>query len=319
MKLTEIIQELGFKDIHPAHVCVNPNGQYSPNRLQNSKFPIFRRSANLTIISGITARRLNIDAGGTLRSVFCSYDDNREIEIPCRGGIVCGGAIQSARLLMLYGSTHMANGIGNSNGHLGAHFMEHPSTIIGIKLKKQSEPQGNAMSFGQVQDWSLNKQLLAHGLGETLSLWRTNPRASDVLNIETIFEQLPNEKNRLLLDDIQKDEFGDALPKFWYDSLKTNTDTVQTAEKLLLNLLEISDKIAEIKILNRRQGSHHLYGTVRMAEDDNHGVVDKNLKVFGTKNLYVASSGTFPTTGAANPSLTVVALARRLGAHVLGL
>ncbi|WP_281011197.1 GMC oxidoreductase [Borborobacter arsenicus] len=42
------------------------------------------------------------------------------------------------------------------------------------------------------------------------------------------------------------------------------------------------------------------------------GVVDSNLKVFGTSNLFIAGAAIFRSTGFANPTLTAVALALRL-------
>ncbi|MBM3673941.1 MAG: hypothetical protein FJW88_03135 [Actinobacteria bacterium] len=44
--------------------------------------------------------------------------------------------------------------------------------------------------------------------------------------------------------------------------------------------------------------------------------MDQDLKVFGTANLYVASSSVFPTAGISNPTLTIVALALRLADHL---
>ena len=55
-----------------------------------------------------------------------------------------------------------------------------------------------------------------------------------------------------------------------------------------------------------------------MATSPELGVVDANCKVFGTENLYVAGSSVFPTGGHANPTLTIVALAIRLGEHLAG-
>ncbi|MFT6408503.1 MAG: choline dehydrogenase-like flavoprotein [Arenicella sp.] len=63
--------------------------------------------------------------------------------------------------------------------------------------------------------------------------------------------------------------------------------------------------------------SHHLMGTTRMAASDEHGVVDSDLKVFGTKNLYIAGASVLPGGGAANPTLTLTALSMRLGEHLL--
>lgn len=64
------------------------------------------------------------------------------------------------------------------------------------------------------------------------------------------------------------------------------------------------------------EGAHHHLGTTRMHADARHGVVDSDCRVHGVENLYVAGSSVFPTAGYANPTLTIVALALRLGAHL---
>jgi choline dehydrogenase-like flavoprotein len=57
-------------------------------------------------------------------------------------------------------------------------------------------------------------------------------------------------------------------------------------------------------------------GTTRMANGPDSGVVDKNCQVFGYSNLFIAGSSVFSTAGWANPTLTIVALAHRLGGHI---
>ena len=57
--------------------------------------------------------------------------------------------------------------------------------------------------------------------------------------------------------------------------------------------------------------SHHM-GTTRMASDPKSGVVDGNLNVYGTDNLFVAGAGVYPTCGFQNPTLTAMALGIRL-------
>ena len=60
---------------------------------------------------------------------------------------------------------------------------------------------------------------------------------------------------------------------------------------------------------------HHMGGT-RMSSDARTGIVDADLKVHGVANLYVCSSSVFPTGGFSNPTLTILALAMRLGDHL---
>jgi choline dehydrogenase-like flavoprotein len=62
-------------------------------------------------------------------------------------------------------------------------------------------------------------------------------------------------------------------------------------------------------------GWHHM-GTTRMSNNPKTGVVDANCKVHGIANLYVAGSACYPTSGAPNPTLTLVALALRLSDHL---
>ena len=62
-------------------------------------------------------------------------------------------------------------------------------------------------------------------------------------------------------------------------------------------------------------GKHHM-GTTRMHVASLHGVVDENSRVHGTSNLFVTGSSVFPSGGYANPTLTIVALAARLGDHL---
>jgi choline dehydrogenase-like flavoprotein len=59
-------------------------------------------------------------------------------------------------------------------------------------------------------------------------------------------------------------------------------------------------------------GYHHL-GTTRMSRDPATGVVNEQGRVHGYHNLYIAGSSVFPTGGWANPTLTILALAYRLG------
>jgi choline dehydrogenase-like flavoprotein len=61
--------------------------------------------------------------------------------------------------------------------------------------------------------------------------------------------------------------------------------------------------------------SHHI-GTTRMSDDPKRGVVDRDCKVHGVANLYVAGSSVFPSSGHANPTFTIVALALRLAQHL---
>ncbi|UEG52650.1 GMC family oxidoreductase [Mucilaginibacter daejeonensis] len=60
----------------------------------------------------------------------------------------------------------------------------------------------------------------------------------------------------------------------------------------------------------------HQSGTTRIADSPDKGVVDSDLKLFGTSNVYVCSSSVFPTSGQANPTFFLGAFAVRLAHHL---
>lgn len=65
-------------------------------------------------------------------------------------------------------------------------------------------------------------------------------------------------------------------------------------------------------IYEQASDGYHQIGTTRMSDNLKEGVVDSNCKVFGLKNLFICSSSVFPTSGQANPTFSIVALAIRV-------
>ena len=66
---------------------------------------------------------------------------------------------------------------------------------------------------------------------------------------------------------------------------------------------------------NMDWGNHHL-GTTRMHQDPKQGVVNADSQVYGVGNLFIAGSSVFPTYGASNPTMNLIALTLRLADHL---
>lgn len=69
-------------------------------------------------------------------------------------------------------------------------------------------------------------------------------------------------------------------------------------------------------ILDLAAHGTHQIGTTRMGATRHEGVVDANLRAFDCPGLYALSASVLPTSGQANPTLSVVALAHRLAEHL---
>jgi choline dehydrogenase-like flavoprotein len=70
------------------------------------------------------------------------------------------------------------------------------------------------------------------------------------------------------------------------------------------------------RVWDQMTDGYHQIGTIRMSADPARGVVDADCRVHGTPNLFVASSGVFPTSGQANPTLLITAFSARLAARI---
>jgi choline dehydrogenase-like flavoprotein len=102
-------------------------------------------------------------------------------------------------------------------------------------------------------------------------------------------------------------------------------DSIVRAHEILARELHDHQRLASIKykqddvyshVMEQAADGYHQIGTTRMAASERHGVVDEHCRVHGVGNLYVCSSSVFPTSGHANPTLTIVALAVRLADRI---
>lgn len=73
--------------------------------------------------------------------------------------------------------------------------------------------------------------------------------------------------------------------------------------------------IGSNKYFQSHYGGHHYTGTTPMSNNQR-AVVDQDLKVLGTDNVYIVGGSVLPRTGGASPTLTIIALALRLATHL---
>ena len=148
---------------------------------------------------------------------------------------------------------------------------------------------------------------------------------SNAFQLYVRMEQAPNPNSRISLD-TEKDalgiprtilnwEPGELEKKSIRSLLFTLAEEFGKSSNGRIRLLDFLEDEKDNTFPNFGGGWHHI-GTTRMNNDSKKGVVDFNLKVHGIQNLYIAGSGCFPTSGAANPTLTIVAMCIRLADHL---
>ena len=136
-------------------------------------------------------------------------------------------------------------------------------------------------------------------------------------------EQAPNPDSRVVLSN-QRDALGLNRVRLNWNLMDLDRRSIEVlvaafaAEMGRLNIGRVRLRewlTARSSEFPTSFGHHHM-GTTRMSDNPTTGVVDRNCQLHGVNNLYVAGSSVFATSGYANPTLTIVALALRLADHL---
>ena len=146
---------------------------------------------------------------------------------------------------------------------------------------------------------------------------------ANLFSLDFHAEQIPNPMSRLTLT-TARDALG--LPRLNVDWRYSPDDVRTVGESIALlardfqrsgiGQLDYDPHTVELEMTRYgAYGGHHI-GTTRMGLDPRTSVVDSNCRLHGVDNLYIAGSSVFPTSSQANPTLTIVALALRLAAHL---
>lgn len=136
-------------------------------------------------------------------------------------------------------------------------------------------------------------------------------------------EQTPNPYSRVTLIE-KRDVLGMPIAAIDWQLSKIDKQGIRVAHDCIARELgrsgygRLFDDMpeGEAQLLNGANGGAHHMGTTRMSDDPHRGVVDRNCKVHGLDNLFVAGSSVFPTSGFANPTFTILTLALRLADHL---
>ena len=160
-----------------------------------------------------------------------------------------------------------------------------------------------------------------------------NMKVSDKLGLYAVIraEQAPNPASRVTLSD-EVDALGSRLPVLDWRFLPIDKRSVRVLmetlggelERMGLGTVEPAswlhdagvDWASDPLISAHPIGGYHHMGGARMGVDPGTSVVDANCRLHAAPNCFVAGSAVFPTSGWANPTVTIMALAKRLGEHL---
>jgi choline dehydrogenase-like flavoprotein len=253
-----------------------------------------------------------------------------------RAVAVAGYSIETPRLLLLSATDRYPHGLGNDHDQVGRYLMVQGAPQTSgrfeqeIRMYKAPPPEVSSEQFYETdpskpyrRGWSIqtvsplpitwSEHITAQGhWGSTLREYMRD--FVHWATLGALCEYLPQADNRVTLAD-EKDRHGLPVAHFAYSQCENDKKLVQAATESMETILKAASA-DEVMTIQRYA---HLVGGARMAATPEHGVVDRDHRIFGTPNCYVVDGSTMPTQGSANPALTIMALAARAADRLMAL
>ena len=244
--------------------------------------------------------------------------------------VVACGALSSALLLLRSTSGAHPTGLANRSDQVGRNYIRHNQSVLMALLKQKNRTvfqKTLAVSdfYFESDAWEYPLGLIqmcatSHGQqirGEAVPGWLNwlpetpfDKMADHALDFWLSSEDLPIPENRIRYD-------GD---KVMLDLEPTNMEAHHRLKKQLEKLM---GKAGAAPFLIERDlyfgknipigGTAHQAGTLRFGTDPTTSVLDIDCKAHDVDNLYVTDASFFPSIGAVNPTLTIIANALRVG------
>lgn len=297
-----------------------------------------------TLVTGARVRRIDTRPDGRADAVLWLDRDGNEHRQRANAVVVCANGVGTPRLLLLSDSPAHPDGLGNSSGLVGKNLMLHPNPgvtgyydddlhswlgpagqnihsmqfydtrpehdfVRGIKMMTLPTPGPlNAIetrrggSFDDLWGPAVHRAARSHAGG---IIWAANT------------EDLPEEHNRVTLDPALVDGNGIPAPKIDYTISANTWKLIKFAVARMEEVHAASGAVETFAVDVLPDLPGHLLGTARMGNDPARSVVDSFGRMHDAPNVFLADGSIFVTSGSANPTATISALALRIAKNLV--
>ena len=301
-------------------------------------------SPNITLFINSNLQDINGD-NEIIKTIKVQSYTNNSLTIRAKKFVLAMGGIENSRYLLWFKKKHGGKYF-DPTTPIGEYWMEHPVFTLGkafvknsvyvkqyysIKEKSQKINKILGCSFrmrgassSETKQMLKNLICVAPNLGNKISKL-LNKNIVCGITLRAAWEQSPAKTSSVSLLS-ETDRFGISKANLTWSKNALDRKTIKQSINVL-NEWFLKDNIGRIKLddwlindldypeNDELGGQHHMGGT-RMSDNRRFGVVDKNCRVFGSNNLYVAGSSIYVTGGYQNPTLGIVQFSLRLSEHL---
>ena len=311
-----------------------------------SMLPKAQKTGNFTLIPTKLVREILVDREGRARAAaIIDTVTRQEGEVRARVFAVCGGAIETPRVLLNSRSPRFPNGLANSSGlvgryltgHSGASLYAYLEDLVGTKpvnndgaLDHGLIPRFNHLGAGSldyVGGWHYQTSIdsfmfphHAHLLNGFGSRFKEQVRylQPGFFQMSSICKVMARRENYVTVNPERPDIYGVATPlihfRFCDNDRNLLKDSVVRGREIL-NAAKPRKLFTPDESIGGFAG--HEAGTTRMGNDPRTSVLNSYCQSHDVKNLFAISAGAFPSLPEKNPTHTVMALAIRAARYIM--
>jgi len=293
----------------------------------------------VTLRTNVMVTRLETSASGREVTAVHATHGGEPVRFTADVVVVACGAINSAALLLRSASDRHPNGLANGSDVVGRHYMGHINSVL-LAVSKCPNPTVfqktlalNDFYFGSPEFphpmghisfvGKLDAVALSAGAPAIAPGWTLDLMARHSLDFWLTSEDLPDPGNRVTLD-----RQGNIVLSYTPNNLEGHKRLTAKLEHLLQGQRKCGIHGHECHqglfgrhlFLGQRiplAGVAHQNGTIRFGHDPKSSALDPLCRAHEVNNLYVVDGSFFPSSGAVNPALTIMANALRVGDHLL--
>lgn len=346
-------KKLGYKQVHTGHLAINSRAfdgrgfciqqgfcvqgckMAAKWSTLYTEIPRAEATGNLDLRVECTATRIEHAADGRVNAVVYRDKQGREHRQKARIVCVAGNAIETARLLLLSESAKFPQGLANSSGQVGRNYCHQITGFVWGIFDQPVYSWRGATLAGVVEDEVVNEPKRGFVGGYRIELVTLDLPTFPLVglpygwgrdfasimegykNMAGMFingEDLPRAENRITLNSTVKDAYGLPVPNVHVDEHANDQAMRNHAKGQMSRMYEAIG--AKRIIAGPTPPATHNLCTARMSAHPRDGVTNAWGQSHDIKNLFVSDGSALSTPGAANPTLTIVALTLRQAEYI---
>jgi len=249
--------------------------------------------------------------------------------------VIAGYAIETPRLLLNSAGPGCENGLANSSDTVGRYLMAQGGNVIlgrfddPVRMYKappahalteafyETDPKRDFARGFAIQTVGPLPIAFAKQMAAAKGAWGWSMRREMMdYNHWAAFgmlgELLPDARNRVELAE-ETDRFGLRIPKITFGQYENDEKLIAYGKRITTEVMRAAGATEVVQ----EPRYAHLVGAARMGADPRTSVCDGYGRTHDVENLFICDGSILPTQGSANPGLTIMALAARIGDYLI--